>query len=49
MGIDNGQITVSKMLDREQQSTHSLNITVKDHGQIPLISTTSLEIILDDG
>lgn len=45
----NGLITVEKELDREKQSVFIVNIFVMDSGTPPLNSSTTLEIILEDG
>lgn len=44
-----GLITVSRALDRETQSSHSLTVTVSDSAASPLNTSTLLEVILDDG
>uniref|UniRef100_A0A183CWA8 CA domain-containing protein n=1 Tax=Gongylonema pulchrum TaxID=637853 RepID=A0A183CWA8_9BILA len=43
-----GLIVVAKELDREEQNSYVLNVTVSDQAASPLSSSTLLEVIVDD-
>ncbi|CAJ0936120.1 unnamed protein product, partial [Mesorhabditis belari] len=43
-----GEITVAGLLDREEQSSHSLTVTATDSADPPLSSSTIIEVTLDD-
>lgn len=40
---------MAKNIDREQQAVYFVNIFARDNGTPPLNTSTTLEIVLDDG